>query len=111
MSPEKKEPLSPEREAQEVKLKDIEIKKREQELEAYTKMDQQEIQRRELEIEDMKKGVSWSTPIDQLLAVSRAACVDNEKVMPGGEPVFKSIWEYEELEEIKHLIMKKARKL
>lgn len=75
-------------------------------------MDEQEIEKRDLEIEDLKKqGSGFQTPIDQLLAVARACCVDNDKSLPGSDPAVRSIWEDDELEEIKSLIMKKARKL
>lgn len=107
-----KEQLSPEREKLEIQLKELEIDCKRQELNAHIKMDEQEIEKRDLEIEDLKKqGSGFQTPIDQLLAVARACCVDNDKSLPGSDPAVRSIWEDDELEEIKSLIMKKARKL
>lgn len=76
-------------------------------------MDEQEIEKRNLEIEEIKKcGSGFVSPIDQLLAVARTCIVDNDKTgMLSTEPVIKSLWEEDELAEIKSLIMKKVRKL
>jgi hypothetical protein len=108
----KKEPLSPEREKLEITLKEIEIDYKRQELDAQRQMDAQEIERRELEIEDLRKqGSGFQTPIDQLLSIARTCTVDNDKSLPGSEPSLMSIWSDSELAEIKKLILKKAREL
>lgn len=93
-------------------MKEIEIDYKRQELEAHKKMDAQEIERRDLEIEDLRKqGAGFQTPIDQLLSVLRASVIDNDKCLPGSDIAVKSVWEEDEVAEIKNLIMKKARKL
>jgi len=109
---EKKEPSSPEKEKVEILLKEVEIDIKKQEL-SYSKIaDDLEIERMKIENEQVKKsGSGYNSPLDQLLAVSRAWIVDNDKTMPGGEAVLKSLWEEDEMAEIKHLIMQKTRKL
>lgn len=108
-----KEQLSPEREKLEIQLKELEIDCKRQELNAHIKMDEQEIEKRDLEIEDLKKqGSGFQTPIDQLLAVARACCIDNDKTgILSTEPVVKSLWTDDEMYDIKKLIMSKAKKL
>lgn len=105
----KKEPLSPEREKLEVKLKQIEIDQKEQDLESAKFMDDLEIERRTLENDELRQGDNGS--LDQLLAVARAYCIDNDKTVVGSEPAIRSLWEEDEIGEIKKLILKKARKL
>lgn len=108
----KKELLSPEREKLEVRLKEVEVDTKLQEL-SYSKLaDDLNIEKMKIEVEEAKRrGTGWLSPIDQLLSVARAWCIDNSRTVIGSEPALKSLWEDDELEEIKHLIMKKARKL
>lgn len=108
----KKEQLSPEREKLEIQLKEVEINVKRQELE-YSKMaDDLDIERKQLENEEIRtKGTGYNSPIQQLLDVASAFCIDNDRSTIGSEPAYKSIWDEKELEEIKSLIMKKAKKL
>ena len=50
-------------------------------------------------------------PIDKLLNIARAWCINNDKTVMGSEPYLESLWTSEEMEEIKYLILKKARQL
>lgn len=110
--PKKEGQLSPEREALEVKMKQVEIDVKLHELAANTEMDKLGIERMVLENEEIKKrGCGWTSPLEHLLAVSKAWSIDNERTVIGSDPALKSIWEEHEMEEIKYLIMKKARKL
>ena len=71
-----------------------------------------ENQQKEIHIEKMqKKEDGWTSPIDQLIFVARAWCIDNNKTVIGSEPAIRSLWDEDELEEIKSLIIKKVRKL
>lgn len=88
MEEKKTEVTSPEKERLECQLKEVEIRKRLHEL-----------------------GTADDNSLDQLMAVLRAAIVDNDKSLPGSDISYKSVWDESELEEIKSLIMKKARKL
>jgi len=93
-------------------LKEVEIDQKLQDLEIAKQIDQLEIQRRNLEIGQMRKGVGqFDSPIGQLLQVAQATVIDNEKTVVGSEPAVRSLWESEELEELKTLILVKARKL
>lgn len=85
MEQEKKEQLSPQKEAVEVKLKEVEVDLKKQELASMS-------------------------PLDYLFAAVKLATIDNHKTALS-EAVYKSIWEEEELDELKHLIMKKVRLL
>ena len=108
---EEKKELSPEREKLEVRLKEIEIDQKLQDLATNKLVDELEIERFTLENEQVRKGTGgWNSSLDQLLSVARAWCVDNERTITS-DPVLKSIWEDDEMAEIKSLIMKKVRKL
>lgn len=58
-----------------------------------------------------RNGEGWNTPLEQLLAISRAWCIDNEKTIIGSDPALRSLWDEDELSEIKSKIMKKMREL
>lgn len=92
-------------------MKEVEIDLKKQEL-TYNKLaDTLNLERLKLENETMQKqGSGWNSPMSQLLEVAKAWCVDNDRTITS-DPVLKSIWEDDELAEIKHLIMKKVRKL
>lgn len=107
----KQEPLSPEREKLEVRLKEIEIDQKLQDLESSKRMDDLQARYRELENKELEEGTGFTGPLDKLLMVAKAVVIDNDKTLPGSEPAVRSLWDEEELEEIKKLIMKKARKL
>lgn len=67
---------------------------------------------KEIQIDKVKKtGEGWHTPLDQLLSIAHAWCIDNEKTVIGSEPAIRSLWNEEELAEIKFRIMKKMRDL
>jgi hypothetical protein len=108
----KAESTSPAKEAVEILLKEVEIDIKKQEL-SYSKLaDELQVERMKIENEQVKKsGSGWNSPLDQLLAVSKAWTIDNSKTMPGGEAVLMSLWDEDEMAEIKHLIMLKTRKL
>lgn len=109
--PDDNKKLSPEREVLEVKLKEIEIDQKLHDLATNKLVDELEIERFILENEQVRKGAGgFSSPLDQLLSVARAWCIDNQRTITS-DPVLKSIWEEDEMAEIKSLIMKKARKL
>lgn len=99
--------VSPEREAIEVRLK-------EQELGYRQTFDRLEIERMQIEVEAMKrKGYGCQSAIDQLLDVAKACCIDTDRSASLGssDPVYKSLWDEDELAEIKLLIMQKVKKL
>src|SRR5687768_3194425 len=105
------EQLSPEREALEIKFKEVEIDQKLQDLASGKLMDELEVERRKLENDQVKMGVGgWNSSLDQLLAVAKCWTINNERTLMS-DPVLKSIWDDDEMEEIKSLIMKKARKL
>lgn len=75
-------------------------------------MDKLRIEREEAELEQVKrKEAGWSHPIDKLLDVANAWYIDNSKSLTPSEPAICSLWTDEEMEEIKFLILKKARRL
>lgn len=105
--------MSPEREALEIEVKKLEIDQKLQELGTSKRIDELEVKRRELEINQLGKGVNeWDNEISQLLQVIQCTTINNEKTgVFGSDPVVKSIWNEDEIEELKTLIMKKVRKL
>jgi hypothetical protein len=58
-----------------------------------------------------KNGEGWNTPLEQLLSIARAWCIDNEKTIIGSEPAIRSLWDEDEMDEIKARIIKKMREL
>lgn len=78
-----------------------------------------EIALKDLEIEckkienDVKKNKrnGYNSELDDLLAISRAWYVNNDKTSIGSDPVIESLWNAEEIEYLKVLIMRKADKL
>lgn len=67
---------------------------------------------KEVQLEKVKKnGEGWNTPIEQLLNIARAWCIDNDKTIVGSEPAIRSLWEEDELAEIKARILKKMKEL
>jgi hypothetical protein len=93
-------------------LKEVEIDQKLQDLSVGKRIDDLEVQRRDLEITQLKKGIgAFDSPIGQLLHVAQAMVIDNDKTIVGSEPAIRSLWEEDELAELKVLIMKKARQL
>jgi len=93
-------------------LREVEVDQKLQDLDVAKRMDELEISRRNLEISQMRKGIGqFDSPIGQLLQVVQAVIIDNDKTIVGSEPAFRGLWELDEIEEIKSLILKKARLL
>jgi len=94
------------------RLKRVEILKKIDEIKLTREKDELEVQKRKLENEEAKKrGTGWRSPIGELLDVAQTWIIDNSKSVIGGEPVLISLWTDDEMEEIKHLILKKVRSL
>lgn len=79
---------------------------------------EQEAYRRELELLDLEKRIdtppvtnTFITPLDQLIGAAKAWFIDNNRTILGSEPAIRSLWDEDEIEEIKALIMDKMRKL
>lgn len=102
----------------EVRLKRVEILGKTQELKGNKLLIKykQEAERIELEmdklrLEKMRAGEGgFFPPILLLVDIAGAWCIDNDKSL-GTEPALRSIWSQEEMQEIKRLILKKARKV
>lgn len=102
----------------EVRLKRVEILGKTQELKGNKLLIKykQEAERIELEmeklrLEKMKAGEGgFFPPILLLLDIAHTWYIDNERSL-GTEPALRSIWTPEEMQEIKSLILKKAKKL
>ena len=99
-----------------LKEAEADVKKVEKDLKlqelTYNKIaDEIAVEKLKFELDNMKKGLGQNdTPIEQLLSVVKASVIDNERTITS-DPVYRSIWEADEIEEIKFLIMQKARKL
>lgn len=64
-----------------------------------------ELEKRKIELDQMKnKENGWSHPVNKLLDVASAWCVDNSSTF-GSDTKLKSLWEEHELEFIKKKIL------
>lgn len=53
----------------------------------------------------------FSGPVYELIAIAQAWCIDNDRTVVGSEPVLRSLWDTDELQEIKNILLQKAKKL
>mgnify|MGYP006921363788 CR=1 FL=1 len=69
-----------------------------------------EIKLKEVEIDLKKQQLASMSPLDYLFAAAKLSIIDNTRTVLS-DPVYKSIWDDEEIDEFKHLIMEKVRLL
>ena len=94
------------------RLKRVEILKKIDEIKLTRQKDELEVEKRKLENEEIgKRGSGWRSPIGELLDIAQTWIIDNSKSVIGGEPVLISLWDDDEMAEIKSMILKKVRKL
>src|SRR5688572_27074519 len=94
------------------RLKRVEIHKKIDEIKLTRQKDELEVEKRKLENEEIgKRGSGWRSPIGELLDIAQTWIIDNSKSVIGGEPVLISLWDDDEMAEIKSMILKKVRKL
>lgn len=100
------------KEVLENRFKRVEILKKVDEIKLTRQKDELEIVKRKLENDEIgKRGSGWRSPLGELLDVATTWIIDNSKSVIGGEPVLISLWDEDEMAEIKHLILKKLRNL
>jgi len=103
---------NPQKDALECRMKRVEIIGRVQQIKSEKVIDDLNIQRMRLENKQLEKqGSGWGSPLDQLLSAAQVMVIDNEKTLVGSEPAIRSLWNEDEIEEIKYLMMAKIRKL
>jgi 3'-phosphoadenosine 5'-phosphosulfate sulfotransferase len=90
----------------------LEIKEKMGRMKVDKILNELEIEQARIRLQKIKENEDgFLPPIISLLEVANAYCVDNSGLAIGSETKFKSIWEDEEMGEIKKLIMRKARRL
>jgi hypothetical protein len=70
-----------------------------------------EIESKEFQNKRIVEGLGLDSPVNILMRAAGMVYINNEKTVMSSEPVVECLWEYDEIAEIKHLIMKKLRKL
>jgi hypothetical protein len=108
----KVEVKNPLKDALDMRMKRVEILGKIDEIRTAKILDEIQIEREKVELEQTKrKENGYNSPLDKLLEVARACCIDNERTVVGSEPAIVSLWDASELEMIKRAILKKVKEL
>jgi hypothetical protein len=108
----KVEERNPLKDALDMRMKRVEILGKIDEIRSAKILDQIQIEREKVELEQTKKRENgYNSPLDKLLEVARACCIDNERTLMPSEPAIMSLWNADELEMIKEAILKKVKEL
>lgn len=106
----KKPEILPFKDVMDIRMKKVEIIKKLDEVKAEREKLELTLEKMRLENLNLRKTDRWLSPLGELLQVAQLWYIDNGRSL-GTEPALRSVWDDEEMNEIRDLILKKARKL